>query len=229
MSRSLVNKNSKSVSSAKQADVRPEKDASAQVRQAPRDRIVSTACVLFRQHGIRGIGVDAIAEAAETNKMTLYRHFGSKDDLICETLRFTSEKAAAFWDQLEAAHPNDPMAQLHSWVKARAQCLADDKYGCDLANAAVELKEQGHPAHVVIENFKLAQRRRLETLCRDAGVSEPELLSDTLSMLMEGAQVSKLATGSEGPSMRFMRACEAAIGSFRQPVKSAAETVGSDA
>ncbi|WP_209854536.1 TetR/AcrR family transcriptional regulator [Rhizobium herbae] len=224
MSRSLVNKNSKSVSGLKPADIRLEKGDCVQARQAPRDRIVSMACELFRQHGIRGIGVDAIAEAAETNKMTLYRHFGSKDDLVCETLRFTSEKAAAFWEHLEASHPNDPMAQLQGWVQARAQCLADDKYGCDLANAAVELKEQGHPAHVVIENFKLAQRRRLEKLCRDAGVSEPELLSDTLSMLMEGAQVSKLATGSEGPSMRFMRACEAAIASFRQPASSTLET-----
>ncbi|MBB5537959.1 AcrR family transcriptional regulator [Rhizobium giardinii] len=149
--------------------------------------------------------------------MTLYRHFGSKDDLICETLRFKSEQASAFWDELEAQHPNDPLARLHGWVKARAQCLADNQYGCDLANAAVELKEQGHPAHAVIETFKLAQRRRLEALCRDVGVSEPELLSDTLSMLMEGAQVSKLATGSEGPSMRFLRACEAAIASFCQP------------
>ena len=169
------------------------------------------ACELFRKHGIRGIGVDAIAEAAETNKMTLYRHFGSKDDLVCETLRFKSEKASSFWDELETNSPGDPLAQLHEWVKARGQCLADEQYGCDMANAAVELKEQGHPAHAVIETFKLAQQRRLEQLCRDAGVNEPELLADTLSMLMEGAQVSKLATGSEGPSMRFMRACEAAI------------------
>ena len=217
MSRSLVSKNSKSVSNVKPADVRPEKNDCPQLKLAPRDRIVSTACELFRQHGIRGIGVDAIAEAADTNKMTLYRHFGSKDDLVCETLKFKSEQASAFWDDLEAQHPNDPLARLHGWVKARAQCLADNQYGCDLANAAVELKEQGHPAHAVIETFKLAQRRRLEALCRDVGVSEPELLSDTLSMLMEGAQVSKLATGSEGPSMRFMRACEAAIASFCQP------------
>lgn len=218
MSRSLVHKSAKSVSGPKPADIRLENGLSVQCRPAPRDRIVSTACELFRQHGIRGIGVDAIAEAAETNKMTLYRHFGSKDDLVCETLRFTSEKAAAFWDELEADHPNDPMARLHGWVAAKAKCLADERFGCDLANAAVELKEQGHPAHAVIENFKLAQRRRLEDLCREAGVSEPELLSDTLAMLMEGAQVSKLATGSEGPSMRFLRACEAAIASFRQPV-----------
>jgi hypothetical protein len=42
---------------------------------------------------------------------------------------------------------------------------------------------------------------------------------------MEGAQVSKLATGSEGPSMRFMRACEAAIASFSLAARSTTETV----
>ena len=46
-------------------------------RSRPRDRIVTTARDLFHRFGIRGIGVDAIAEAAGTNKMTLYRHFGS--------------------------------------------------------------------------------------------------------------------------------------------------------
>ncbi len=60
-------------------------DRSSEQKIPPRDRIVSTACQLFREHGIRGIGVDAIAEAAATNKMTLYRHFGSKDDLVCES------------------------------------------------------------------------------------------------------------------------------------------------
>ncbi len=68
----------------------------------PRERIVSTASELFREHGIRGIGVDAIADAALTNKMTLYRHFGSKDELVCETLRRACEKAEAIWRDLEA-------------------------------------------------------------------------------------------------------------------------------
>src|ERR1700744_223048 len=53
----------------------------------PRERIVVKARDLFHQPGIRGIGVDAIAEAAGTNKMTLYRHFGSKDELIVECLQ----------------------------------------------------------------------------------------------------------------------------------------------
>lgn len=189
-------------------------DRASEQKIAPRDRIVSTACQLFREHGIRGIGVDAIAEAASTNKMTLYRHFGSKDDLVCEALKHSSQTLEKVWQDLEAENPGDPKAQLAAWVKARAQCLSSEPYGCDLANAAVELKEQGHPAHAVIEAVKMEQHSRLADLCRSTGVSDPELLADTLSMLLEGARVSKLATGKEGPSMRFTRACEAAMVSF---------------
>lgn len=189
-------------------------DRPSEQKIPPRDRIVSTACQLFREHGIRGIGVDAIAEAAATNKMTLYRHFGSKDDLVCEALKHSSQTLDQAWKDLETDNPGDPRAQLAAWVKARAQCLSSEPYGCDLANAAVELKEQGHPAHAVIESLKMQQHSRLADLCRSTGARDPELLADTLSMLLEGARVSKLATGKEGPSMRFTRACEAAMVAF---------------
>ena len=56
-------------------------------RSRPRDRILETARDMFHKHGIKGVGVDAITEAAGTNKMTLYRHFESKDELIVECLR----------------------------------------------------------------------------------------------------------------------------------------------
>ena len=58
----------------------------------PRERIVRSAQDLFHRRGIRGVGADAIAEAAGTNKMTLYRHFGSKDDLIIEYLNYKGKK-----------------------------------------------------------------------------------------------------------------------------------------
>lgn len=189
-------------------------DRASEQKIAPRDRIVSTACQLFREHGIRGIGVDAIAEAASTNKMTLYRHFGSKDDLVCEALKHSSRTLDKAWEDLEKRTRATRGLSSRHGLKARAQCLSSEPYGCDLANAAVELKEQGHPAHAIIETLKMEQHSRLADLCRSTGVSDPELLADTLSMLLEGARVSKLAVGKEGPSMRFTRACEAAMVSF---------------
>ena len=68
-------------------------DGSDPISERPRDRIVACALDLFHRRGIRGVGVETIAEAAGTNKMTLYRHFGSKDDLILEYLNYKGRKS----------------------------------------------------------------------------------------------------------------------------------------
>jgi AcrR family transcriptional regulator len=185
----------------------------------PRERIINTARDLFRKHGIRGIGVDAIADLAGTNKMTLYRHFGSKNDLVVACLSAVAREAESIWEGFEAAHPGDPLAQLHAWVRIGAKCAIGDGRGCDLANAAVELAESDHPARCVIEAFKTAQRDRLARLCRNAGIAKADLLADTLSLLLEGARVNRQSAGVEGPSARFITIGEAVIAAFAQRPK----------
>jgi AcrR family transcriptional regulator len=181
----------------------------------PRERIISTARHLFRRHGIRGIGVDAIAEAAGTNKMTLYRHFGSKDELVAECLRDVAREVEQIWSEVEAAHPGNPLAQLHAWIRVGAECAnSNDGRGCDMANAAVELADTDHPARQVIEEFKRKQRDRLARLAHEAGITESELLADTLVLLLEGARVSRQSVGAEGPCAHFITSAEAVIASF---------------
>lgn len=197
-------------------------------RPRPRDRIVETARNLFRRHGLRGIGVDAIAEAAGTNKMTLYRHFGSKDDLIVACLREVAIEADAFWSEIEAAHPGDAMAQLHEWVRRAAEYAFGDGLGCDIANAAVELTELEHPARKVVEEFKTKQYRRLAGLCRAAGVADAELMADTLVLLIEGARVNWRSVGPEGPGSRFIGICDAVIASFTSQVAAAADAAANE-
>lgn len=180
----------------------------------PRERIIEMAQLLFRKHGIRGVGVDAIAEEAGTNKMTLYRHFGSKDELIAECLRETARTAEPFWRDLEQNFPGDPMAQLHEWVRAVATYASMEAGGCDLVTAAFELPEPDHPARQVVEAFKHDQRQKLIALCRKAGIAEAEKLADTLGLLLEGARVNRRSVGPDGPSARFVALAEAVIFSF---------------
>src|SRR5215218_1795472 len=92
--------------------------SSANSQAPPRERILAAASDLFYRHGVRAVGVEAIAEAAGTNKMTLYRHFASKDELVAEYLRCLARQAGGFWDALEVAHPDDRRAQLRGWLKA---------------------------------------------------------------------------------------------------------------
>jgi AcrR family transcriptional regulator len=180
----------------------------------PRERIVVTAQDMFHRHGIRGVGVDAIAEAAGTNKMTLYRHFGSKDDLIVECLNRAAAAVDEIWRDIEATNPGDPPRQLLDWIARAAVLVSADDRGCDFGNAAVELTQAGHPALRLIEDFKGRQRERLAELCRAAGAAQSDLLADALILLVEGARVSRRNVGAAGPSANFVRSCETVVKSF---------------
>jgi AcrR family transcriptional regulator len=183
-------------------------------RIPPRQRLLEAAGDLFYRHGIRAVGVDAIAEAAGTNKMTLYRHFPSKDDLVAEYLRQSAKGADSCWDRFEKAYPGDALAQLRAWLSEMAAHVANaDERGCPLVNAAVELPEKEHPARRVIEEAKAALRSRLIRLCGEAGLNEPEMLADELHLLLEGARVTAQSVGAKGLDARLIRMGEAMIAS----------------
>jgi AcrR family transcriptional regulator len=185
-------------------------------RIPPRARLLAVASELFYRHGIRAIGVEAIAEAAGTNKMTLYRHFPSKDELVAECLRQVAREGVQRWERYEKACPGNPLAQIRGWLAEMADILADnDHRGCALANAAVELPDKTHPARRVIEEYKLGQRNRLAQLCRSAGLKEPEMLADELYLLLEGARVTAQSVGRENLGARLTRMGEAMIAAHK--------------
>ena len=186
-------------------------------RLPPRERVLAVARAQFYRHGIRAVGVEAIAEAAGTNKMTLYRHFSSKDELVAEYLRCLAAEKDAVWSKLEAQHPGDARGQLLGWLEEAARNVSDPKSrGCALANAAVELPEKDHPARCVIEQCKQTSRDKLVTLCRRAQIAQPELLADQLFMLLEGAFVCRQSIGNDGPACSFVRAGRALIDAHSQ-------------
>jgi AcrR family transcriptional regulator len=185
-------------------------------RIPPRARLLAVAAELFYRHGIRAVGVEAIAEAAGTNKMTLYRHFPSKDELVAAYLRQVAQDGERRWATYELAHPGDPLAQVRAWLADIAALLTSaDQRGCALANAAVELPDKSHPARRVVEEYKLAQRGRLAALCRNAGLGEPEMLADELYLLVEGARVTCQSVGADGLDARLMRMGEAMIAAHK--------------
>ena len=191
----------------------------------PRDRIIDAARDLFRKHGIRGIGVDAIADAADSNKMTLYRNFGSKDDLIVACIEKAAAEAETFWDELEAAHPGDAKAQLNDWVQRAGDFVTVDHCNCELIDAAAQLVEVDHPARRVVDGIRKAHARRLVELCRTAGIAEADLLVDALTLLIEGARVNWRSAGPEGASTRFVRVATLLIDNF---ARNSGETLNGD-
>ena len=184
--------------------------STGEFRIPPRQRILEAADDLFRRIGIRGVGVEAIAEAAGTNKMTLYRHFESKDELIADWVRGVIEKKEQAWDVIAAEHPGDPEAQLVDWSRRVAKTFAEmEERGSALGNALAELPEADHPARKVIDAHRVREHGRLLKLCREAGFPEADLAADQFYMLLEGAKACVQCLGRVGEHL--MRSVDALI------------------
>jgi len=181
-------------------------------RPSARKRIFDTASQLFYLKGIRAVGVETIAAEADSTKMSLYRNFPSKDELVAEWLRDHDVNFWRTWDAMARRHPKDPRRQLKAAFALLARHVADPKArGCPMVNAAVELTEKDHPARKVIEAHKTKLRTRLAQICNQMGVQRAELLADHLFLLMEGAQVTTHTLGVRGPARNVARAAETLI------------------
>ena len=130
-----------------------------------RERILESARRLFYERGIRAVGVEAVVEDAGVTKMSLYRHFASKDELVAACL---GEREAAFWawfDGKLAEHPGEPRAQLLALFRGLAKrTTAPGFRGCPMTNAAIEFPEPDHPGRRVAETHKRELRERLREL-----------------------------------------------------------------
>ena len=153
-----------------------------------RERILVAAGDLFHKQGIRGVGVEAIAEAAQTNKMTLYRYFASKDELITEWVRGMIAHKEEDWKDLNARYRGDPEGQLQEWSRRIAAKLrAMEERGSALGNAFAELPDPNHPARRVMQEHKLREHKRVVRLCRAAGFPDPAFSANLFTMMLEGA------------------------------------------
>ncbi len=185
-------------------------------RPSARTRIFETAAALFYRRGIRAVGVDAIAAKADTTKMSLYRSFPSKDELVAEWLRDHDAKFWDGWQSMARMFPGDARKQLQAAFALLAKHVSDpEARGCPMANAAVEITERDHPAKRIIEAHKAKLRARLAELCERARAREPAALADELFLLMEGAQVSTVL-GVRIPARNVTRAANALIDAHLQ-------------
>jgi AcrR family transcriptional regulator len=183
----------------------------------PRERILDAAEELFQSEGIRRVGVQAIAEKAETTKMAIYRHFETKDALVAEWLRILAAEYQAAFDRVEAEHPGRPREQILGLARFIADGLPALSYrGCPFINSLAELPDRSHPARQVIEEHKARQLRRLVGMCAEAGLPGPEQVAAQITFVLEGAQVSTQNGSVDRAGERLLRIVEGIVDQERQ-------------
>jgi AcrR family transcriptional regulator len=180
-----------------------------------RDRIFAVARDMFYQRGIRAVGVETIVAAADATKMSLYRSFLSKDDLIVAYLRERDAVYWQWWDGIMESHAGDPRAQIRALVESVAKRTSRPGYrGCPFTNAATEFPEPDHPGREVAAENKRELRARLHGLAAAVGARDANALGDQLFLLIEGAYASGQLMGKDGPSCSIVAAVDSLIATY---------------
>lgn len=163
-----------------------------------RERILATASELFQANGINATGVDTIVAEAGIAKMTLYKYFPAKEDLIMEVVRQRSREFAEWLSSRlarTAASPTEKLQQLFDGVE---EWLADPQCsGLPFIKASAEFPQPDSPVNRLSVELSREFRGYITGLAREAGIRTPEALGLQLAMLIEGAVLSEqLAKGS---------------------------------
>ena len=176
------------------------------------DHILDVAGALFHRLGFAAAGVDLIVRESGVAKMTLYRHYPAKDDLIAAWL----ERAdAQFSEHFERwAGPADrPAHERLLGVFTGLQKLVSSPtcLGCPFLLAASEFPEPATRAHKVARRHKQRVRERLRAMAAGAGAADAGALGDQLLLLMDGAfMAARLFGGGDHPG-RHVRDAAAAL------------------
>jgi AcrR family transcriptional regulator len=157
-----------------------------------RERILDTAYDLFSRHGIRAVGIDRIIATSGVAKMSLYRHFRSKDALVLAFLQEREKRWTLEW--------------LHSEVTSRAEDGAGrmlaifdvfdewfrqpDFEGCSFINVLLEFTELEHPIRRATTEHLATIRGLVREFAERAGMADPDAVARQWHILMKGSIVA---------------------------------------
>src|SRR5580692_6694858 len=159
-------------------------------------QILDAAEALFYLEGARNVGIEAVVKRARVNKMSLYRQFESKEDLLRQYLLRRDAKFWAYFDASLAKHPGQPRAQLRQLFVDLAQRTSAASYrGCPFVNIAVEFPDRSHIARRMVADNKARLLKRLRELARAAGARNASFLAKALALLIEGAYAASQTYG----------------------------------
>ena len=172
--------------------VSPAPEAAAPSRPTARDRILETAYELFSRHGTRAVGVDRIIAESGIAKMTLYRNFASKDELILAFLDRRGEVWTREWLQAEAQRRGASPAErlLAIFDTFEGWFARDDFEGCSFINVMLEIDDCNDPVREASVRHLADIRTFVAGLAAEAGIDDPDAFARQWHILMKGSIVS---------------------------------------
>ena len=161
-------------------------------RGSARERILETAYDLFSRHGIRAVGVDRIIAVSGVAKMSLYRHFRSKDELVLAFLQQREQRWTKDFILAEAERRGDTGAErLLAIFDVFDEWFHEPGFeGCSFVNVLLEFDDRDHPLRRASVEHLANIRDFLREFAQEAGAEDPEALAREWHILMKGSIVA---------------------------------------
>ena len=169
-----------------------------------RARILTEAARLFREHGLSGVGVDALTDAAGLTHGSLYSQFGSKERLAAEALSHAQTASSA---RMSSARTLDDY--VTRYLSADHRERRGD--GCVMAALASEIPRQGAAIRHNFTDAIRAVTRQITNLMPGRHKSEDEALA--IAATMVGALTLARAVDDPELSDRILAAARTRLAS----------------
>jgi AcrR family transcriptional regulator len=190
-------------------------DASGPVRRSRAERqaiVLDTADRLFAARSSRSVGMDELVRETGLGKMTVYRLFKSKDDLVGAYLSRKAATVLAFIDAELVRLKGDPRAALLSVVDAVERDVTRTGFrGCPFTNVSSEYDDPQHPARSAAADYKFELHMRLERLADQLVPGGGEDLAAQVHLIIDGMYLSGGLLGPDGPASHGRQLAEKLI------------------
>jgi AcrR family transcriptional regulator len=162
-----------------------------------RQRILETADRLFYRDGVRAVGIDRIIAEASVAKMSLYKHFPSKDDLILAVLVYREEKILEFFGTAMERHGKRTKDRLRAFFASLKDWFESPGFrGCVFQNAVIELADPAHAGARFAKDHKKRFQELLAGLVEESLGTRGAKVAPVVGLLVEGAIVTAVIQGS---------------------------------
>jgi len=177
-----------------------------------RDQLIDTALKIFNRDGFHATGVDKIIGEAGVARMTLYKHFKSKDELILAVLRRRDEQFRNDFMRAVERLGKSPRDRLLAIFDVLGNWFAERTFsGCMFINASAEFAPRDNPIHRASGEHKTLMQRYITELVEATAASAPDELAASLMLLAEGAIVMAYVADDDKAAIRAKSAAEALI------------------
>ena len=179
---------------------------------------------MFCEIGFHAVSVDSIVQNASVARMTLYKNFGSKEDLIVATLRREDKMFRQWLVSSVEAHSSRPEDRILGLFRVlHDRFTSEGYYGCAFIRASIEYPSPDHPVHRAAREHKEMIRSYLRGLATEVAGADPVTLSEQLYLLVEGAITASQLHGEPWPAEYARQAAEKLLAAARvrtlRPVK----------